>query len=46
MQCPLVLLVDIRLGEGKALVSEEDKGLGSGLCYEDVKEDEQGLYCL
>jgi hypothetical protein len=30
-QCPLVLLVEIRLRKGKALGREEGKGLGSGL---------------
>jgi hypothetical protein len=31
--CPLVL-VEVRLKEGKALQSAEGKGLGSGLRYE------------
>jgi hypothetical protein len=33
-QCPLVLVVDVRLREGKSVGSEEGKGLGSGLCRE------------
>jgi hypothetical protein len=32
-QCPLVL-VEVRLGEGKALGSGRNNGLGCGLCYE------------
>jgi hypothetical protein len=39
-QRPLVLLVDVRLREGKALESEKDKGLGCGLCYEQRGEVE------
>jgi hypothetical protein len=50
-QCSLVILVQARLGEGeesgsekgKALGSEEDEALGSGLCYEQLREVEQGL---
>jgi hypothetical protein len=30
-QCPLVLLAEVRLREGKAIGSEEGKALGSGL---------------
>jgi hypothetical protein len=39
-QCPLILLVEVRLREGKALGSEKGEGLKCGLCYE------QGFYCL
>jgi hypothetical protein len=35
----------VHLREGKTLGSEEGKGLGSRLCYEQRKEFEQGLYC-
>jgi hypothetical protein len=45
-QCPFVLLVEIRLREGKALVGEEGKALGSGLCCEPRKKVELGLYCI
>jgi hypothetical protein len=30
MHCPLILLAEVRLREGKALGSEEGKGLESG----------------
>jgi hypothetical protein len=40
-QCPLILLVEVHLSEGKALGKE--KGLGSGLFYEERKEVERGL---
>jgi hypothetical protein len=39
-QCPLVLLIEVRLRKGKALGSERGKMLGCGLHYE------QGFYCL
>jgi hypothetical protein len=41
--CPLVIPVQARLGEDKESGSEEGKALGSGLCYEQVREVEQGL---
>jgi hypothetical protein len=41
-QCPFVLLVEKRLREGKALGSEEGKGLGRGACYEKRNEAEGG----
>jgi hypothetical protein len=40
-QCLFVLLV-----QGKALGSEEEKGLGTWLCYEQTTEIHQELYCL
>jgi hypothetical protein len=43
-QCPLVLLVEVRLREGKALGSEKGKALGSGLCYEQRKAE--ALLCI
>jgi hypothetical protein len=45
-ECLLVLLVDVPLREGKALGSEESKVFGNGLCYEQTKEFEQGVYCI
>jgi hypothetical protein len=45
-QCLLVLLVEICLKEGKALGSEEGKGLKCGLCYEQRREVEQEIYCV
>jgi hypothetical protein len=36
-QCPLVILVKLRLRQGKALGSEEGKVSGSGHCYEQQK---------
>jgi hypothetical protein len=33
-QCLLVLVVEVRLREGKALGSEKGKGLGCGVCFE------------
>jgi hypothetical protein len=42
-QCPFFLLIKLRLREGKALGSEEGKGLGSGLCCEQRKENEERL---
>jgi hypothetical protein len=45
-QCPLVLLVEEYLREGKALGSEKGKVLGSGHCYEQSREDEEGIYCV
>jgi hypothetical protein len=35
--CPLVLLVEVRFGEGKALRSEEGNVLGSEIGYEERK---------
>jgi hypothetical protein len=32
-QCPLALLVEVRLRDDKALESETGKPLGSGLCF-------------
>jgi hypothetical protein len=43
---PLVLLEEVLSKEGKAFGCEEGKGLGSGLCYEQRREVERGLYCL
>jgi hypothetical protein len=43
-QYPLVLLVEVCLREGEALGIEEGKVLGSGLCYEERREDERQLY--
>jgi hypothetical protein len=42
-QCPLVIPVQARLGEGKESGSEEGKALGCGLCCEQAIEVEQGL---
>jgi hypothetical protein len=42
-QCPLVLLVVVRLIEGRALGSEKGKELGRALCYEQRKEVGSGL---
>jgi hypothetical protein len=44
-QCPLVLLVEVHLREGKALGSEKAKVLESGLC-EARRKVEQGLHCV
>jgi hypothetical protein len=37
-QCPLVLLVNVRLWEAKTL--------GSEFCYERMKDSEQGFHCV
>jgi hypothetical protein len=42
-RCRLVLL-EVPLREGKALGSEKDNGFGSGLCYEQRRDIEQGHY--
>jgi hypothetical protein len=34
------------LRDGKALESEKDEGLGCGLCYEQRRGVQQGLYCV
>jgi hypothetical protein len=39
-QCPLVLLVEENLRQGKALGSVKGKGFGCRLCYEHRREDE------
>jgi hypothetical protein len=39
MQCPFVLLVEVRLREEKVLGSEKEKGLGIGLCYEKMRKN-------
>jgi hypothetical protein len=44
MQYPLVIVVKVHLKKGKAVGSEEGKGLGSGPCYEHRKETERGFY--
>jgi hypothetical protein len=44
-QCPLDLLAKVRLREGRGLGSEEGKGQGSGICYDQRKEVEPGLCC-
>jgi hypothetical protein len=36
-QCPFVIRVKVRWGEGEALGSEEGKALGSGFCCEQEK---------
>jgi hypothetical protein len=45
--CPLILLVEVRLGEGKALGNDE-KGkvlhVGCGFYHEQKREFERGLY--
>jgi hypothetical protein len=41
-QYPFVLLMEVRLREGKAVGSEKGKGLRSKLCYEEMREFEQG----
>jgi hypothetical protein len=42
-QCPLVILVEVHLREGKALGSQ--KVVLGILCYEQKKEVEPGFYC-
>jgi hypothetical protein len=44
-QCPLVLLIEEKLREGKTLGSEKGKVLGSGLPCEQRREDESVFYC-
>jgi hypothetical protein len=45
-QWPIVLLVEVCLREGKAVRSENGKRSECGLCYEQRREVEQGLYCV
>jgi hypothetical protein len=40
------LQVDVRLKEGKALGTEEGKGLVSRRCYKQRKGAEKGLHCI
>jgi hypothetical protein len=44
-QCPFVLPVETRSMEGRCWEVNKDKGLGSGLRYEQRREG-QGLYCI
>jgi hypothetical protein len=43
-QCPLVLLVEIRLKDGKALGSGKVQVSGYGICYEQRREFWDGIY--
>lgn len=43
-QCPLALLVEVRLREVKTLGRETGKWLQCGFCYERRREVEPGLY--
>jgi hypothetical protein len=43
-QCPIFLLVEVRLKEGKVLGSEEGKGLGSGVYCEQRKQMDFVVY--
>jgi hypothetical protein len=44
-QCSFVLLVEVHLRRDIPWGSAEGGELGSGLCYEQRREVEQGLYC-
>jgi hypothetical protein len=44
--CPVVLLVEALLREGKVLGSEEGKVLGSGFSCEQRRKSEQRRYCV